>query len=108
MSVVWHRLGNEHPLVQELDRISRAQCRNLHARQRARRSGDSNSDVRRELAAERDQLAMIRAAREVSVQNALAKAKRWSPALTAARMHLANALSQGSKPHIRARDSSVG
>lgn len=107
MSVVWHRLGKEHPLVQELDRVSRAQCRNLHARQRARRNGDSNS-VRRELAAECDQLAMTRAALEVSVQKALAKAKRSSPAMTAARMHLASALSQGPQGHIRARNSSVG
>ena len=110
MSVVWHRLGKEHPLVQQLDRLSCQQDRNLHARQRARRSDETTSDTARERDAAPDELAEVRVALEESVRDVLAEPTTPSlpAALITARAQLANVLAQGPKQEVKRRENSVG
>ena len=45
MAVFWHPLGLDHPLVKQLDEISRAENANFHRRQRFARGEDGQESV---------------------------------------------------------------
>lgn len=107
MSVVWHRLGREHPLVKQLDRVSRRQCVNLSRRYRLHHAQDIDKEAIGELEAERVELADRRAALEDAAREALAK-RGSSTAAAVARSHLEAVLAQRHQKRPSCRDASIG
>jgi len=76
MAVVWHRLGLHHPLVQELDRISRAENARLIASQCPQGGTCAEPDLpRTDLARQRADI-VERARGAISPQAAVAVARR--------------------------------
>jgi hypothetical protein len=111
MTVVWHRLGIDHPLVRELDRVSRAQNRILGKRQRLRHSTNSNSDALIELEAEGSELARQRTSLEAEMRLEIRKLARTpvkSAPVRSARLQLADVLAQRHREQIQQRDVSAG
>lgn len=111
MTVLWHRLGTDHPLVRALDRVSRAQNRNVSVRKRVLQSKDSTPDVLARNEAERAELARERTEIEAEVLHELTQLTRSSiksDAARTARRHLASALAQRHRIASNRQDASVG